>query len=105
MSDLFNEEYMKAAAKFKEGDKESAAAYQAYKKAVFDGKVFDKKIQELMGLTASVAIQCSYCIASHGNKAKSFGATEQEIAKAVHIGTVIKAGATQSYGVQAFEEG
>ena len=104
MSDLYTDEYMKAVSTFKAAVKEQDDAYQKFKLLVFDGKVFDKKIQELMALSAACAIQCQYCIEAHSKKAKSYGATAQEISTTIQIAAVIKAGATQTYGMKALEE-
>jgi len=103
MSELFSKEYMKASAKFKEASKDASEAYKKYKEVLANGP-FDKKTSELLLLSASCAIQCSYCIETHAKKAKALGATEQEIAHVIHLAAQIKHGATLSYGIIGLQE-
>lgn len=104
MSDLYTEEYMKAVGRFKEAVPAQDEAYQKFRQEVFNGQVFDRKMQELIALSAACAIQCTYCIDAHSKKAKHAGATDQEIAAVIQISTVIKAGATQAYGMGALQQ-
>jgi AhpD family alkylhydroperoxidase len=103
MSDLLNKEYMKAAAKFKSASKDAVEAYKKYKEALSKGP-FDKKTNELLLLSAACAIQCSYCIESHGKKAKALGSSDEEIAHVIHLAAQIKHGATLSYGILGMQE-
>jgi AhpD family alkylhydroperoxidase len=101
---MIDNNYMKNSAKFKEIDKEVALSYQDWHRKVFETGVLDRKIKELMALAASCALRCEYCIESHAQKAKAFGATDEEIAKAIQIGALVNAGGTISYGVKALED-
>lgn len=103
MSELFYEEYLKATEKFKQSAGATNEAYAAWKTAAMAAGALDRKTKELLGLAAACAIQCEYCIDSHTQKAKAFGATEQEIAEVVYVAAVVKAGATISYGIKALE--
>ena len=97
---------MHKAQEFKELSKGVAEKYQEWHKAVFDESKspFDKKTMELIALAVSAAIRCSYCIEAHGQKAKGFGATEEEIAKVVQIASVVGAGSAIAYGLEALDE-
>lgn len=103
MTELFYDAYLKASEKFKQNAGATAEAYNAWKNAAMAAGALDKKTKELMGLAAACAIQCEYCIDSHAQKAKAYGATEQEIAETIQVATVVKAGATISYGIKALE--
>jgi AhpD family alkylhydroperoxidase len=103
MTDLFYEEYLKASEKFKQNAGGVQEAYNAWKTQAMSAGSLDKKTKELMALAAACAIQCEYCIDSHSQKAKAYGATEQEITEAILVATVVKAGATISYGIKALE--
>ena len=103
MSELYDENYLKAAKQLRELAPEENKSYDEWKKAVVKETSLDRKTKELMALTASAAIQCSYCIDAHGQKAKAHGATKEEMAQAVFIAAQVKAGATVSYGVNALK--
>lgn len=93
---------MKASEKFKQLA-QSSQAYAAWKNAAMAAGALDKKTKELIALGASCAIQCEYCIDSHAQKAKAYGATEQEVTEVIQVATVVKAGSTISYGIKALE--
>ena len=78
MAELFDKDYMKASAKFKEASKEQVEAFKKYKETLTKGP-FDKKTMELLLLAAGCAIQCDYCIDSHSQKARAAGATPEEL--------------------------
>ncbi|WP_082012151.1 carboxymuconolactone decarboxylase family protein [Burkholderia sp. A9] len=40
---------------------------------------------ELIAIAIATITQCVYCLEAHGNKAKEFGATDQQIADSVHV--------------------
>ncbi|MDP3917290.1 MAG: carboxymuconolactone decarboxylase family protein [Nanoarchaeota archaeon] len=97
-------DHMKKAGVFKKLSGNVGEKYQEWHNAVFDeSSPFDKKTMELMALTASAAIKCSYCIESHAEKAKSFGASQEEIAKAIEIASVVGAGSVISYGLEGLD--
>jgi AhpD family alkylhydroperoxidase len=101
MAELFDDKYLKGAKKFKEANKEVVEAYKNYQKVLMEKSPFGAKMNELMLLSASCAIQCSYCIETHSTRAKNAGATEEELAFAIQLAASIKHGATVSYGVNA----
>lgn len=98
-------DHLQKAGNFKKLSKEVADAYTAWHKTVFGNeKLFDKKTMELFALCASCAIKCSYCIESHSQKAREFGATEDEITKVVQIASVTGSGSVISYGIEALSK-
>lgn len=98
-------EHMKKASAFDNLSGEVGTNYKEWHSSVFDEEEspFNRKIMELMALAASSAIRCHYCVESHGQKARKHGASEEEIAKAVQIASVVGAGSTVSYGLEALE--
>ena len=97
-------EHVKKAGQFKKLGDDVATKYQEWHKAVFqDQDQFDKKTLELMALSASAAIRCSYCVDSHSQKAKAAGATQEEIAKVIEVAAIVGAGSTISYGLEALD--
>jgi len=104
MSDLYTEQYMHAAAQFKEAAKAQDETFQAFRKSVFTEGPFDKKMMELMALSAAVSLHCEYCVDTHSKKAKAYGASKEEVARAIEIGAFICAAAAQSYSMRAFQE-
>ncbi len=49
---------------------------------------------EMIAIAIATVTQCVYCLEVHGNKAKEVGATEQQIADAVHIAIAARYEAT-----------
>lgn len=103
MTELFYDEYLKASEKYKQNAGAANEAYAAWKTAAMAAGALDKKTKELIALGAACAIHCEYCIDSHSQKAKAYGATEQEITEVIQVATVVKAGATISYGIKSLE--
>ena len=81
-----------------------ADAYFAFHRTVYEPKLLDKKTKELIALAVGSALQCSYCIDSHAQKAKAAGATSEEMQEAIYVAAAVRAGATLSYGKKAWEE-
>lgn len=103
MSELYDEAYLKASEKFKKNSGEATSAYSQWHSKVFSAGALDRKTKELIALGASCAMECIYCIDSHSQKAKAYGATEQEIAEVIQVASVVKSGATISYGINAMK--
>lgn len=102
-SELYDEDYLKASAQIKELVPEEHKAYDEWKKTVYKETTLDRKTKELIALSAGCALQCVYCIDTHAQKAKAFGATKKELAEVIEIAAQVKAGATISYGVNALK--
>ncbi len=103
MGELYDEEYLKASELYKKQIGAVGDAYNAWKTQAMNAGAIDKKTKELMALAAACAIQCEYCIDSHAQKAKAYGATPQEIAETIAVAGVVKVGATISYGINALK--
>jgi AhpD family alkylhydroperoxidase len=54
---------------------------------------FDEKTIRLIAVGASVAANCQACLLANATKAREDGADEQEIAEAIEIGKMVRAGA------------
>ncbi len=53
----------------------------------------DVKTKELIAIGASVTANCQPCLKYHVGKAREFGADEQDIAEAIHLGQLVRKGA------------
>ena len=104
MSELMDDAYMKASAVYKQGIGATNDKYREWKKATEQPSSFDPKTVELICIAVGSALQCSYCVESHAQKAKAKGATEKEIADVIALAAGIAAGATISYGILALKE-
>lgn len=104
MGELIDEEYMHASALYKQGLGQTSDKYREWKKATETPSSFDAKTVELISIAVGSALQCSYCVESHAQKAKAKGATDKEIAEAIALAAGIAAGATISYGILALKK-
>lgn len=61
--------------------------------------MLDEKVQELIALGASYAVNCKPCMAYHRKKAEKAGATMAEMLAAIAVGEKVRNGAhTQAKG-------
>ncbi len=102
--ELFDDEFKEGSKRFKDAAPEAVEAYKNYQKVMLEKSPFGGKMNELILLAASCAIQCSYCIKTHAKRAKMAGATDQEIAAIINLAASVKQGATISYGVNALPD-
>ncbi len=58
--------------------------------------MIDTKTKELMSISASVTAHCLSCLEYHVNRAKEFGADDDEIRQAIAIGKAVAQGAAQT---------
>jgi len=56
----------------------------------------DRKTLELVAVGVSLAVNCKECLEYHGHAAMKSGANEQEIAEAVKVGMMVRAGAAST---------
>ena len=70
--------------------------------AVKPGKL-DRKVRELIALGVAISLRCDGCISAHIHGAKRAGATEEEIAEALGIATMVNAGAAIVYSARALD--
>ncbi len=57
--------------------------------AAYGDGALPRRIKELMGLVASLALRCNDCILYHLDQALRCGATRQELYEALHIGLIV----------------
>ncbi len=63
----------------------------------------DTKQKELIAIGASVTATCIPCLKYHFDKAKNAGASEEEIAEAIHVGRTVRAGSAKIWDEEAEE--
>lgn len=73
-------------------------AFWAYDKAALADGAIPKKYKELMAVAVALTTQCVYCIELHRQGAIKAGATEHELAEAVHVAAALRAGAAITHG-------
>src|ERR1051325_6479028 len=78
-------------------------AFRAYDKAALSDGAIPKKYKELMAIAVALTTQCPYCIEVHRGEAVKAGATEQELAEAVHVAAALRAGGAITHGTHLFE--
>ena len=77
---------------------EATSAFWAFDKAALADGAIPKKYKELMAITVALTTQCPYCIELHRDAARKAGATEQELAEAIHVAAALRAGAAITHG-------
>ena len=76
----------------------ATAAFWAYNDAALADGAIPKKYKELMAVAIALTTQCVYCIELHRQEAIKAGATEQELAEAVHVASALRAGPAITHG-------
>ena len=96
---------LKKLPKLSKGAKAMTDAFWAYDNAVMtEDSAIPKKYKELIALGVALTTQCSYCLEIHGKAAREAGATDKEIAEAIHIAAAIRAGGAITHGTHLFIE-
>jgi AhpD family alkylhydroperoxidase len=72
----------------------------------FDRKVFEEgalpvKAKELLAVACAHVTRCPYCIEAHVGRARTAGASEEEIAEAIFVATAMSAGASLAHACVA----
>lgn len=82
---------------------EMVAAFFNFDKVVFNKNVGTLALatRELIAVGVAVTTQCSYCIADHAKRAVKAGASKEEVAEAIMVATVLRAGGGVTHGWQA----
>ena len=78
-------------------------AFVAFDEAVVRHGVVPLKYKELIALAVALTTQCPYCIEIHAGKARSAGATEQELAETTLIAAALRAGGAITHGTHALK--
>jgi AhpD family alkylhydroperoxidase len=82
---------------------DATTAFWAYDKAALAEGAIPKKYKELMAIAIALTTQCPYCIEVHKQAAVKAGATEQELAEAVHVAAALRAGGAITHGTHLLE--
>ncbi len=83
---------------------EAMRAYVAFDKAALAEGAIPSKYKELIALGVALTTQCPYCIEIHANKAREWGASDQEIAECVLVAAALRAGGAVTHGTHAMQE-
>lgn len=91
-------------AKFKTLGRLAPEAFRGF--AAFDAVAFQDgavpvKYKELMAIAVALTTQCPYCIQIHAERAKTAGATDQEIAETALLAAAIRAGGAVAHATHA----
>ena len=54
----------------------------------------DNRVKELIAIGASITANCQPCLEYHVEKAREYGADEQDIAEAIEMGKMVRKGAS-----------
>lgn len=82
---------------------EAFKAFVAFDEAVVRGGVIPLKYKELIAVAVALTTQCPYCIDIHVKKARTAGATEQELAETTLIAAALRAGGAMTHGTHTLE--
>ena len=97
---------MKNLAKFKRLGELAPEAFKGFVEfdaAAFRGGVIPLKYKELMAVAVALTTQCPYCIEIHAKKARTAGATEQELAETTLVAAALRAGGAVTHGTHTLE--
>ncbi len=83
---------------------EAMTAFTAFDQAALAAGAIPVKYKELMALAVALTTQCPYCLEIHGNRARSAGASEQEIAEVVMVAAALRAGAAVTHGTHLLKQ-
>ena len=92
---------MKNLAKFKRFGELAPEAFQgfvAFDAAAFKDGAIPLKYKELIAVGVALTTQCPYCIEIHSKRAKTAGATEQELAETTLVAAALRAGGAMTHG-------
>jgi AhpD family alkylhydroperoxidase len=82
---------------------EAMKAFVAFDKAALAEGAIPGKYKELIALGVAFTTQCPYCIDIHANKAREWGASDQEIAECVLVAAALRAGGAVTHGTHALK--
>jgi len=95
---------LKKLPKLSKSAKGTMDAFWAYNEQVMSDGAIPVKYKELIALGVALTTQCSYCLELHKKAAVKAGATEEELAEAVHVAAAIRAGGAITHGTHLFDE-
>lgn len=82
---------------------EAFQAFVAFDQAAFKEGAIPIKYKELMAVAVALTTQCPYCIEIHTKKAKTAGASEEELAETTLIAAALRAGGAITHGTHTLE--
>ncbi len=85
------------------GNQAGMDGFTGYTEAAFAQGAIPKKYKELIAIAVGLTTQCAYCIEVHKKAARAEGATDEEMAEAVHIAGALRAGGAVTYGTHLFD--
>jgi len=80
-----------------------AAALFTVDQKVFEEGALSVKTKELIAVGAAHITRCPYCIEGHVKRAKTAGASDEEIAEAIFVAIAMSAGASVAHSCFAMD--
>jgi AhpD family alkylhydroperoxidase len=77
---------------------EAFGGFATFDKAAFESGVIPLKYKELMAVAVALTTQCPYCIEIHGKRARTAGASDQELAETTLVAAALRAGGAVTHG-------
>ena len=78
-------------------------AFVAFDQLACQGGAVPAKYKELIAVAVALTTQCPYCIDIHFKKAKTLGATEQELAETALVAAALRAGGAVTHSTHTLE--
>jgi AhpD family alkylhydroperoxidase len=75
------------------------AEWQRYKRTQFGEMMIPNRWKELIGVAVAAALRCPYGLRLHTELARLYGATDAEVAEAVHFTGLVVGWSTQMMGL------
>src|SRR3954469_16137942 len=82
---------------------EAFRAFVEFDRAALKAGAISAKHKELMAVAVALTTQCPYCIEIHAKRARSAGATEEELAETGLVAAALRAGAAMTHTTHALE--
>lgn len=82
---------------FSEKTPEVAKAFAEMRNSIYKEGALDSRTKELISIAASVLMRCERCTEIHAERAKKYGATDEQIAEAVACTMFVAAGSQLSW--------
>jgi AhpD family alkylhydroperoxidase len=82
---------------------EAFRAFLEFDRAALNAGAISAKHKELMAVAVALTTQCPYCIEIHAKRARSAGATEEELAETGLVAAALRAGAAMTHTTHTLE--
>jgi len=82
---------------------EAMKGFQALSRGASTTKHLDAKTRELIALAVAVTTRCEGCIDAHARKARTAGASKEEVAEALGVAIALNAGAALTYSLHVLD--